>query len=37
MFFGVTSSRSAGSSCMRRQRLRKAIATARLAAFWPMM
>jgi hypothetical protein len=26
-----------GSSCMRRQRLRSAIATARLAAFWPMM
>src|SRR5262245_16465213 len=32
MFFGVTSLRSAGGSCCRRQRLRMATATARLAA-----
>jgi len=37
MFFGITSSRRSGCSCMRRQRLRKAMATARLAACWPMM
>src|SRR5258705_487459 len=37
MFFGSTSSRSLSSSCMRRQRLRNAIATARLASAWPMM
>src|SRR4051812_40119202 len=37
MFLGITSSRSFSSSCSRRQRLRKAIATARLASFWPMM
>src|SRR6185295_1194706 len=37
MFFGSTSSRSRSSSCRRRQRLRSAIATARLASFWPMM
>src|SRR6201989_3204547 len=37
MFFGSTSSRSRSSSCMRRQRLRSAIATARLASPCPMM
>src|SRR4051812_5085328 len=37
MFFGITSSRIWPSSCWRRQRLRKAMATARLASFWPMM
>jgi hypothetical protein len=37
MFFGNTSSRSLSSSCSRRQRLRNAIATARLASPWPMM
>jgi hypothetical protein len=37
MFFGSTSSRSEESSCWRRQRLRSAMATARLAAFWPTM
>src|SRR5690606_38226374 len=35
MFLGITSLRSSGSSCMRRQRLRSAMATARLAACWP--
>src|SRR5262245_53540262 len=35
MFFGSTSSRSLSSSCSRRQRLRKAMATARLASCWP--
>src|SRR5690606_29938700 len=37
MFFGVISSRSRSSSCMRRQRLRSAMATARLACCWPTM
>src|SRR5262244_2720354 len=37
MFFGSTSSRSFSSSCRRRQRLRSAIATARLASPWPTM
>jgi hypothetical protein len=37
MFFGRTSSFIAPSSCWRRQRLRSAIATARLASFWPTM
>src|SRR5690606_12300470 len=37
MFFGVTSWRSSAGSCMRRQRLRRAMATARLASSWPMM
>src|SRR6185312_13593139 len=37
MFLGVTSLRNAGSSCIRRQRSRSAIATARLALCWPMM
>ena len=37
MFFGVTSARSSAGSCMRRQRLRRAMATARLASSWPMM
>src|SRR5258708_5526431 len=37
MFFGSTSSRSLSSSCSRRQRLRSAIATARLASPWPTM
>jgi hypothetical protein len=32
-----TSSRIASGSCCRRQRLRSAIATARLASFWPTM
>src|SRR5512133_2923081 len=37
MFLGVTSSRSSGPSCWRRQRLRNATATARLASSWPTM
>src|SRR5882672_6972990 len=37
MFFGSTSSRSFSSSCNRRQRLRSAMATARLASPWPTM
>src|SRR3974390_1365042 len=37
MFFGVISWRSGSATCCRRQRLRSAIATARLAASWPMM
>src|SRR5690554_2808776 len=37
MFLGVISLRSASSTCIRRQRLRSAIATARLALAWPMM
>src|ERR1044072_3346781 len=37
MFFGITSSRIWPSSCWRRQRLRRAMATARLASFWPML
>src|SRR5688572_17261369 len=37
MFFGVISWRSGSSTRWRRQRLRNAIATARLAACWPMM
>src|SRR4029453_8043944 len=37
MFFGTTSSRIPSGSCWRRQRLRKAMATARLAWFWPTM
>src|SRR5579863_9099131 len=37
MFFGVISGRSDSATCWRRQRLRSAIATARLAAFWPTM
>src|SRR5258708_12553487 len=37
MFLGTTSSRICPVSCWRRQRLRSAIATARLASFWPMM
>src|SRR5450631_2916430 len=37
MFLGSTSSRSFSSSCRRRQRLRSAMATARLASFWPTM
>src|SRR5690348_17920973 len=37
MFLGSTSSRISGASCWRRQRLRKAMATARLASCWPMM
>src|SRR5471030_369975 len=37
MFFGKTSSRNLSSSCSRRQRLRSAMATARLASFWPTM
>src|SRR5579862_5805713 len=35
MFLGVISWRSGSSTCMRRQRLRSAMATARLAASWP--
>lgn len=35
MFLGMTSSRTVPGSCMRRQRLRSAIATARLASSWP--
>src|SRR5690606_37061468 len=37
MFFGVISWRSGSATCWRRQRLRSAIATARLAASWPTM
>src|SRR5687767_13941231 len=37
MFFGVISARRLSVTCMRRQRLRKAIATARLAALCPTM
>src|SRR5215210_771274 len=37
MFFGTTSSRMPSGSCWRRQRLRNAMATARLASFWPTM
>src|SRR5512139_1126487 len=37
MFFGVISLRSGSSTCARRQRLRSAMATARLASCWPMM
>src|SRR5512134_2120599 len=37
MFLGVISWRSGSATCMRRQRLRSAIATARLAAAWPTM
>src|SRR3974390_2980581 len=37
MFFGVISGRNDSSTCWRRQRLRRAIATARLADFWPTM
>src|SRR6059058_3635570 len=35
MFFGVISWRSGSSTCWRRQRLRSAIDTARLALPWP--
>src|SRR5580765_8307218 len=35
MFFGVISWRSGSATCWRRQRLRKAMATARLARLWP--
>src|SRR3954469_8208496 len=37
MFFGVISPRSFSSTCWRLQRLRSAIATARLAFAWPTM
>src|SRR5262245_59553025 len=37
MFLGAISSRMGGGTCCRRQRLRKATATARLAARWPTM
>src|SRR5690606_24686413 len=37
MFFGVISLRSGSAICARRQRLRSAIATARLASCWPTM
>ena len=37
MFLGVISARRSSESCMRRQRLRRAMATARLASSWPMM
>ena len=37
MFFGSTSSRNEPVSCSRRQRLRSAIETARLASAWPTM
>src|SRR5690606_7805091 len=37
MFLGITSFRSSSSSCARRQRLRSAMATARLACCWPTM
>src|SRR3954471_18077381 len=35
MFFGVISWRSGSATCWRRQRLRNAMATARLARAWP--
>src|SRR5882757_5452837 len=35
MFLGIISSASSGVSFWRRMRLRRAMATARLAAFWP--
>src|ERR1700676_1190400 len=35
IFFGSTSSRKEPVSCSRRQRLRSAIETARLASLWP--
>src|ERR1700756_458973 len=35
MFLGVISWRSGSATCWRRQRLRKAMATARLALPWP--
>eukprot|EP00955_Chlamydomonas_euryale_P031025 326160-Chlamydomonas_euryale.AAC.2 len=35
MFLGMTSSRTAPASCMRRHRLRSATATARFASYWP--
>jgi hypothetical protein len=37
IFFGSTSSRRPPESCRRRQRLRSAIETARLASAWPTM
>ena len=37
MFFGSTSSRREPVSCSRRQRLRSAMETARLASAWPTM
>mgnify|MGYP003330395723 CR=1 FL=1 len=37
MFLGSTSSRRPSGSCWRRQRLRSATATARLASCWPTM
>src|SRR5689334_3870372 len=37
MFFGVISARIGSATCCRRQRLRSAMATARLAAPWPTM
>src|ERR1700738_876192 len=37
IFFGSTSSRREPVSCSRRQRLRSAIETARLASVWPTM
>src|SRR5512140_3567102 len=37
MFLGVISWRRSSGTCCRRQRLRSAIATARLALSWPMM
>src|SRR5882724_3807127 len=37
IFFGSTSSRKEPVSCSRRQRLRSAIETARLASLWPTM
>src|SRR5205085_2924741 len=37
IFFGAISSRRSSATCWRRQRLRSAMATARLALCWPMM
>ncbi|MCY1311805.1 hypothetical protein D9M70_621550 [compost metagenome] len=37
MFLGVISWRRGSATCWRRQRLRSATATARLARFWPTM
>jgi hypothetical protein len=37
MFFGAISSRTSAGRSLRLSRLRNAMATARLALFWPMM
>lgn len=37
IFLGLTSSRNSSANCMRRQRFRNAMATARFASSWPMI